>query len=651
VKPRDIYLRTLLRVGGHDGPISLVAIAVWVWLLKVIDWRVLVPLMIVRIVVWVMHARAVLEPVRAWQRRGDKTLDDRELLEVDAALQRLRTSFLRGYAGGWLVTLALAFAFGALGVPSELPSGSAERAVGVLLLGLVGVAEFVTVRPLLAVALLDTQTELAGALAARGIRPQRPPRSLATSIHSAFFGLSGTIIVVISSIAGMLHVRERRAQALDDQLARARLGALLLRHDETEALEPDLVVHTRTELPAILEPRDEELLGAIEPSAGRVLAAAPVGDGRWVLAAAKPDEQVGLLLAVPLGLLLAFTPALLLVSRPLSRTLLDPLEALDESTRQMIDAGEVRSLERIVALENDEIGRLAGNFNRMLDMLKELVVTASAVAEGDIQVEIERPGELHDAFRGMLTRLREVVTQIRLTTLELASAAAEIHAATLEQERAADQQSTRMEEINETAGSLAASAGSITRATADVLDDAEQAANNTDEVATKIAELDEQTRGIGELLELIREIADRSDLLALNGSLEATRAGEAGRGFALVAAEMRRLAERVNATVDDVRLRVGDIERAGTLTVSATEHSRALAQSTAEAARKINEVMRRQSKDSKQVSAAVREAAAGVAAGAIATSQTRASAEGLKRQAEELEALTRQFNIGDDDEV
>lgn len=113
----------------------------------------------------------------------------------------------------------------------------------------------------------------------------------------------------------------------------------------------------------------------------------------------------------------------------------------------------------------------------------------------------------------------------------------------------------------------------------------------------------------------------------------------AGRGFALVAAEMRRLAERVTGTVNDVH------EAATASTVVATQESRELAQSTAEAARQISAVTLRQSKDTEQASIDVHSVAEMVAAAASATTETRAAAEGLRRQAAELERLIGQFEL------
>jgi methyl-accepting chemotaxis protein len=147
------------------------------------------------------------------------------------------------------------------------------------------------------------------------------------------------------------------------------------------------------------------------------------------------------------------------------------------------------------------------------------------------------------------------------------------------------------------------------------------------------------------LLEVIHEISERSDLLALNGSLEATRVGEAGRGFALVAAEMRRLAERVSGAVVDVRERVSAISSAGSSTMMASDQSRALAERTAAAARAITAVTLTQHQDTERVSSATHEVAGSVAASATASVQTRKAAEALRHQADELELLTRRFRV------
>ena len=150
------------------------------------------------------------------------------------------------------------------------------------------------------------------------------------------------------------------------------------------------------------------------------------------------------------------------------------------------------------------------------------------------------------------------------------------------------------------------------------------------------------------LLDEIREIAARSDLLALNGALEATRAGEAGRGFELVATEMRRLAERVTGTVTDVAARVESIEAAGVGTVASTDSSRELAQLTASAASSISTETTRQSDDSARVSRSVDELGRMFAETSELVAQTRSAAAGLGAYATRLEGLTRGFTLEQD---
>jgi methyl-accepting chemotaxis protein len=641
---QNITRHVLLRIGGHDVPIAIASLVLWSWLLGAVDWRVLLVLTLLRAAAWASHANRLLAPVRSWEAVDDAQVSDQQLIEVDAALERFSPEFLRAYLAGWMITIGLAVLLGALDVPVRVDAGAAEILFASLLVPVLAVGEFSSTKPVITSALLDIHTRVATTLVSRRIQSDKSPRSLTSNLVLSFVGLTLTLLV---TVAGMVRVRDLREHAVMEQVSRAELAAVKLRHGELATLTPELTILPADELPAVLgvvSPTDETTRRAIDPGAGRVLAAAPVGDGDWVLAQTKPDEQLRYLLAFLFGMLLLACFPIVMSARGLARSLADPLTTLDESTRRMIDEGQIRSLGRIVTLQNDEVGRLASNFNRLLDQLGALASAAATVAEGDLQANLEHPGELHDAFRGMLARLREVVGQIRTTALELASTTAEILAATHEQELGAEQQSNNMQEISETVDSLAETAAEISRRVAVVLDNADQAAATTLQMTARISEFDEQTRGIAELLELIRDIADRSDLLALNGSLEAVRAGEAGRGFALVAAEMRRLAERVNTTVTGVRGRVADIERATSLTVESTKRSHELVQSTAAAARAIAELTYRQSQETERASAAVRETAAGVAAGAVATSQTRASTEALRQQADELERLVRRFD-------
>jgi methyl-accepting chemotaxis protein len=320
-----------------------------------------------------------------------------------------------------------------------------------------------------------------------------------------------------------------------------------------------------------------------------------------------------------------------------------PIERLAQAAREIVEEGKQSEMEALPVARADEIGGLTDRFNDLLDLMRDLSVAADAIAKGDLRVDIQGKGELPDAFRGMLGSLRAMVHQIGETSVELGSAATEIFAASQEQEAAAASQSSAMEEISRTMDSLSESAAHVSDAVRGVLSNAERTLDNTDAMVKRIADLSAHASRIAEILEVIREIADKSDLLALNGSLEANRAGEQGHGFALVAAEMRRLAERVTASVQDVKRLVTDIRESGSTTVMATEESRRLAQGTTEAARQITFVTQQQRSGTEQVSQSVKGIADVVTQAVSATAQTRTSAERLKLQADRLTALVRRF--------
>lgn len=329
----------------------------------------------------------------------------------------------------------------------------------------------------------------------------------------------------------------------------------------------------------------------------------------------------------------------------LARDVVDPLDDITRTVVQVAKVGRLDEIAAIPVVQNDEVGILATRFNDLLDTLRDLSAAAGALAKGDLQIRLEGEGDVATAFRQMIDSLGKIVRQIHETSVLLAAAATEIYAASQEQEAAAASQSTAMVEIRQTMESLFEAAAHVSESVRGVLSNAERTLETTDRMVIRIGDLTTHAGRIGEILETIRDISDRSDLLALNGALEASRAGEAGRGFGLVAAEMRRLAERVMSSVHDVRSLVGDIRASGSSTMMATEDSKKLAASTTDAARQITLVTQQQRSGTEQVLQSVREIAETLTQSVAAMAQTRASAEQLKSQADKLSSLVLAFRI------
>ena len=376
-----------------------------------------------------------------------------------------------------------------------------------------------------------------------------------------------------------------------------------------------------------------------------VLSARRLDDGR-IVGAVVPmeplDREFVFLLVSVLVLLGSFGPV---AASMFARSLSGPLQEMSKFARRIVEQGDLSEMGHLSAGMRDEVGVVTEHLNELLDSLRSLASAAQEVGRGKLVVEIGGRGELPDSFRSMLNQLRGLVGEMHSSSRELATAATEISAASQEQEAATTSHSAGMTEIAQTMDSLSDSASHVARSVQGVLENAERTLQNTDQMVARIDDLTGHANRIGDILEVIKEIANRTDLLALNGSLEASRAGEAGVGFSLVAGEMRRLAERVTGSTNDIKQLVSDIRESGASTVVATEESRKLAEGTTEAARSITLVTQQQQSSTEQVSQNVRSVAEVVQQAAASTAQTRASAEGLKEQADRLAELVARFEV------
>jgi methyl-accepting chemotaxis protein len=333
----------------------------------------------------------------------------------------------------------------------------------------------------------------------------------------------------------------------------------------------------------------------------------------------------------------------LVASSMIASVLVRPIEEMTKISSN-IAKGDL-SQDELQVDADDEIGRMGAAFNRMLRYLRALAASADRMAQGDLTVQIDMEGQVAEAFNRMIEAQRTVVKQLADTSVQLAAAASQIHTSAQEQQATATQQSAGVEEVSGTMQSLLDSASHIADTARVVLSNAEKTKETTDSMSRRFGALSGHTNRIAELLEVIREIADRSDLLALNASLEATRAGEAGRPFSLVAAEMRRLAERVTASVHDVKGLVSDVREFGSSTIMANEEGRKLADGTTESARQITLVTQQQRTGTEQVSQSMRDISSGLTQSVSAARDIRSSAEALKTQADRLADIVGGFKI------
>lgn len=149
------------------------------------------------------------------------------------------------------------------------------------------------------------------------------------------------------------------------------------------------------------------------------------------------------------------------------------------------------------------------------------------------------------------------------------------------------------------------SISAVTSVAQSMLENAESTQRNNQIITERIGELVSRSQRIAEILEVIKDIANKSELLALNAALEGTKAGEAGRGFSLVANQMQRLAENVMGSVRDIKQLTVAIREATNASVLATEEGTKLTADTTRSAREIAHIVHEQQGGSVQSLAAL----------------------------------------------
>ncbi len=388
-------------------------------------------------------------------------------------------------------------------------------------------------------------------------------------------------------------------------------------------------------------------------------------------------------LMITIAMLLAGGAIAYFIARTISRP-------ISEITRVANDIAIGDVQHTININQKDEIGSLANSFRSLIDYMKSLASAATQIAANNLTIQVEPKSDkdaLGTAFKTMVRNLSTMIKELTDNATQLVSASTEIASSSEQMARGSSEQtsqtaqvSSAVEEMTATIVESSRNAGEAsgmareaataategTRVVSQTIEGMNKIAKVVQDSANTIQALSKSSDQIGEIIGVIDDIADQTNLLALNAAIEAARAGEQGRGFAVVADEVRKLAERTTKATKEITEMIKGIQADTKGAVVSMEQGirevdsgRQFADKAGESlnailgfSQRVQDMIQQIASAAEQQSAASEQIARNVESIANVTKenaagieQSASAAEQLNRQAEGLQTMVGKFQI------
>ncbi|MDT8067778.1 MAG: methyl-accepting chemotaxis protein [Terriglobia bacterium] len=282
--------------------------------------------------------------------------------------------------------------------------------------------------------------------------------------------------------------------------------------------------------------------------------------------------------------------------------------------------GEGDLTKRIEVQNDDELGELSRWFNTFMDKLQQIIIQVAQSTEHIASAAEEISSTATQTSRSAITQ-KDQTTQVATAMQEMSSTVLQV-----------SENASKAAESARRAGETARSGGAIVSETVDVI---QNLANSTRNTSAKIEELGKSSDQIGQIIGVIDDIADQTNLLALNAAIEAARAGEQGRGFAVVADEVRKLAERTTQATKEIAQMIKTIQEETARAVEAMEASTSVVEHGVESATKAGNSLKEIIQSSEQVNDMITHIATASTEQSTATQQVNANMEQISSLVQE----------------